>query len=99
RALVDADEGLRLFRVSGDDEQVASSLRLLGSVHLTSGNFTTASAVLQECLALFERLGAKRSAAHANNHLGTLTRIRGDMEQAKSFNTASMQGFRQLNAH
>src|SRR5207253_641579 len=98
-ALELADEGLRLFRVAGDDEQVASSLRLLGSVHLTMGNFKTASAVLQECLALFERLGAKRSVAHANNDLGILARIRGDLEQAKAFHTASLQGFRQLNAH
>ena len=99
RALQNADEGLRLFRVSGDDEQVASSLRLLGSVHLTMGNFKPASAVLQECLALFEGLGAKRSVAHANNDLGILARIRGDLEQAKRFHTASLDGFRQLNAH
>lgn len=76
------EESLALFRVAGDERDVAVLLHRLGTNALNLGKPELARDPLEESLGMFRRIGSDRGAAQAIGSLGYLASAEGDLDRA-----------------
>jgi tetratricopeptide (TPR) repeat protein len=76
------ETGLALFKLSGDERGVASSIDDLGKLHWMKGEYEQALASFREALARRRRLGDRRSIALSLNNMGLVLQDSGEFKQA-----------------
>jgi tetratricopeptide (TPR) repeat protein len=84
------------FRVLGDGEGLAWSLISLGTIAQYAGDLTEAEDLLQESLALSQRLGYREGVAWSLNQLGIVERRRGLTDRAVHLLDESLAEHRDL---
>jgi predicted ATPase/class 3 adenylate cyclase len=89
------DEGLALYRASGDRRGTAYALSYLGRMLRIKGDNPAAQEVLAEALAIFKQLGDGRGAAYTQYNLGRVLYQQGDDAAARQMFAASLARFRQ----
>jgi eukaryotic-like serine/threonine-protein kinase len=80
-----------LFRLAGDGQGVASTLRITSAVLSGEGEYAKATAAGQEALRAFERIGDKRGMGQTLNTLATIDYEQGNLEQAKQLFEKTLQ--------
>ena len=97
RAEAAAEEGLRLSEEAGIRGSLAASLRnILGDVALTRGDHERARELLEESLALRQKVGDRRFVPRVLAFLGNLSIEQEDYEQAKELYEESLALARDL---
>jgi predicted ATPase/class 3 adenylate cyclase len=87
------DQGLALYRATGDQSGVAYVLSYLGRMLRCQGQYDAAQACLTESVAMFEQLSDQRGAAYAYYNLGRVTFQQGDHTTAQRMFAASLAHF------
>ncbi|HET7065828.1 MAG TPA: serine/threonine-protein kinase [Rudaea sp.] len=85
RAVRDGDDGLRLARASGDDDQIAYALSTMGNVQLSANDLAGAARTYQELLERHERRHGTQHVKVATVHaaLSRVWRRAGDLDAAE----------------
>jgi predicted ATPase/class 3 adenylate cyclase len=87
------DQGVALYRASGDQSGVAYVLSYIGRMLRCQGQYGAAQARLAESVALFEQLGDQRGAAYAAYNLGRVTFQQADYATAQHMFATSLTHF------
>jgi predicted ATPase/DNA-binding CsgD family transcriptional regulator len=97
RAEAAAEEGLRLSEEAGIGGSLAASLtNILGDVAMTRGDHERAKELLEESLALYQKVGDRRFVPRVLAFLGNVSIEQEDYEQAKGFYEESLALGREL---
>ena len=82
RAEMLGEEGIDLYRRTGDTRGEAAMLVILGSVSHYTGNYSTAWTRYQESLSVFRNVGDEPSVSVALNNLANIAKEQGDTIQS-----------------
>jgi len=96
RALILVEEGLALYRATGDRPGIATALNVLASLAKYQGDHTRAAQVYQECLLLRRDLGQPADIATVLGNLGVVAAEQGDYARASEFFEESLALKRRL---
>jgi predicted ATPase len=95
-ALGPLEECVRICRASCPPWLLATSLLVLGQATMHGADLSRSRRVLEEALAMYERLGDRLFVARTNGYLGYASLLSGDARAARRLFAASLRGFTQL---
>jgi DNA-binding NarL/FixJ family response regulator len=85
------EEGLRIWRMLGDDDGAAVELTGLGLVARHRGNYDLAKTYFLECLAIFRGTGASVKVAATLHNLGNVAVAEGSFDQARTLHGEALE--------
>lgn len=91
------EQSVAALRDAGDEEALAFSLNLLGVIHIQSGSFETAVALLTDCAAIYRRLDKSALLLKPLVNLGSVEMRRGNYTTAIAHLQAALPLAKQLN--